>query len=232
MARIIKEQEHTVKRNEILDAAQQLVTSKGYEQMTIQDILDTLHISKGALYHYFSSKLALLEALVARMQDEIEQLLLPLIHDPNKPALSKLQCFFSILMQWKTAQKPFLLALTRVWYTDDNALVRQKVRAVMLQRLAPLLTEIIQQGIQEGTLTTAYPDEAGVVVLSLALDLGDRLAGFLLTHASMQSELARVKRIIDAYTDALERVLGMPSASFQLADTPTLQTWFASSDNI
>ena len=56
MARILKEEEHTAKRNEILDAALQLVYSKGYEKMTIQDILDQLQISKGAFYHYFDSK--------------------------------------------------------------------------------------------------------------------------------------------------------------------------------
>ena len=65
MPRIVKE--HAVRRNEILDLAQQLVYTKGYEQMTIQDILDGLQISKGAFYHYFDSKHAVLEAVVERM---------------------------------------------------------------------------------------------------------------------------------------------------------------------
>ena len=80
MTRIVKE--HTVRRNEILDVAQRLVTTRGYEQMTIQDILDELQIAKGTLYHYFDSKRALLEALIERAQGEIEQMLIPLVHDP------------------------------------------------------------------------------------------------------------------------------------------------------
>jgi AcrR family transcriptional regulator len=48
MARIVKEEEYAARRNEILDAAQRLVYTKGYEHMTIQDILDDRHISKGA----------------------------------------------------------------------------------------------------------------------------------------------------------------------------------------
>ena len=67
MARILKEEEYTVKRNEILDVAQRLIYTKGYEQMTIQDMLDDLQISKGAFYHYFDSKQAVLEALVERI---------------------------------------------------------------------------------------------------------------------------------------------------------------------
>ena len=64
MARIVKEEEYVEKRNEILAVAQRLVYTKGYEQMTIQDMLDELQISKGAFYHYFGSKQALLEALI------------------------------------------------------------------------------------------------------------------------------------------------------------------------
>jgi len=53
MPRVIKEEDYAARRNGILDAARQLVYTKGYEQMSIQDILDALKISKGAFYHYF-----------------------------------------------------------------------------------------------------------------------------------------------------------------------------------
>ena len=75
--------EFTVKRNEILDVAQRLVYSKGYEQMTIQDILDGVQISKGAFYHYFRSKQDLLDAMIGHMIEEGENLILPIIQDPG-----------------------------------------------------------------------------------------------------------------------------------------------------
>src|SRR5438093_12568621 len=105
MARIVKE--YAVRRNEILDVAQQLVETKGYEQMAIQDILDDLQISKGAFYHYFDSKPALLEAIIERMLQEVEQLLVPIVHDPQLPALEKFQRFFAVSAGWKTARKEF-----------------------------------------------------------------------------------------------------------------------------
>ena len=58
MARTVKEQEYAEKRNEILDAAQRLVYTKGYERMTIQGILADLQISSGAFYHYFDLSLS------------------------------------------------------------------------------------------------------------------------------------------------------------------------------
>ena len=90
MVRKRKQDEHTAKRNEILDAALQLVYTKGYEQMSIQDILDALQISKGAFYHYFNSKGELLEGLINRMIDQALLMLQPIEQDQSLPAIEKL----------------------------------------------------------------------------------------------------------------------------------------------
>ncbi len=147
-----------VRRNQILDTALRLVYTKGYEQMTIQDILDNLQISKGAFYHYFNSKAAVLEALVERIVDEVEPLLLSIVQDPHLSALEKFQRFFDTTARWKTDRKDLMLGLMRMWYADENAIVRQKVFASTLKRVSPLLAEIAHQGVQEGVFTTSYPD--------------------------------------------------------------------------
>ena len=59
MARIVNKEEYEIRRNEILDAAQRLIYTKGYDQMSIQDILAESHISKGAFYHYFELQASL-----------------------------------------------------------------------------------------------------------------------------------------------------------------------------
>lgn len=227
MARIVKE--HTIRRNEILDVAQRLVYTKGYEQMAIQDILDELQIAKGTFYHYFDSKQALLEALIERMLETVEQILLSIVHDPHLPALEKFQHFMNSMSRWKIAQKAFLLALLRVWYTDDNAFVRQKLRAGTITRITPLMTVIIRQGIREGVLTTSYPDQVGEVVLSLAQDLGETLGWLLLSFDPQRDDLERAESTVAVYTDAIERVLGAPKGSLELADTEILKEWFFSS---
>src|SRR5450759_3823918 len=145
MVRIVKEP--TLRRNEILDSAQRLVYTKGFDQMTIQDILDDLHISKGAFYHYFDSKPALLDALLDRMKQEAEGVVMPIFHDPGRNALEKLQDIFDTGARWKTSRKTYVLALLHGWYSDDNAIVRQKQMASLTQWMAPLLTEVIRQGL-------------------------------------------------------------------------------------
>jgi len=230
MARTVKEQEYAEKRNEILDAAQRLVYTKGYERMTIQGILADLQISSGAFYHYFDTKPAVLEALVERMQQEAEQPLLSIVHDPSLPALEKLRRFFATLENSRTAQKTFLAGLARVWYADDNAIVRQKVDEAIIQRRTPMLAVIVRQGIQESVFRTAYPDQVGRVILSLSLGLGSALARLLLSIEQADDK----QRIMDdivatygAYTDAIERVLGAPSGFLDRLDLDTVRAWFA-----
>ena len=228
MARIVKEEAYAVKRNEILDVAQRLVYTKGYEQMTIQDMLDDLQISKGAFYHYFDSKQELLEALVERLGEEVVQLLLPIVHDPVLPALDKFRRYLATLNRWKVGQKAFFLALLRVWFTDDNAIVRQKLRTAAIRETAPLLTEIIRQGIQEGVMTANYPDQVGEVIASLSQDAGEAIGVLLLSFDPERDDMQRVERTITVYTDAFERILGVPAGSLTLVDDQILKEWFIS----
>jgi AcrR family transcriptional regulator len=228
MARIVKEEKFAARRNEIITVAQRLVYTKGYEQMAIQDILDELHISKGAFYHYFGSKVALLEALIEKMKEEALQLIIPIVEDPHLPTLEKIQRFFDTAARWKTARKTYILSLVRVWYADENAIVRQKVLTKVIIETAPLLTGIIRQGIQEGILNTPFPDQAGEIVLFLMQSLGDAFIPLLLSGETKGDEFQRTESLVAAYTDALERILGAPTGSLQLIDTATLKEWVPS----
>jgi AcrR family transcriptional regulator len=227
MARVVKEDKYNVRRNEILESAQRFVYTRGYEKMAIQDILDNLQISKGAFYHYFTSKQALLEALIERMMLDAEQVLTPIVHDPNLPALVKFQGFFDTIARWKTARKDFILALLQGWYSDGNAIVRQKVSAAGIKWYAPLLTEIICQGIREGVMNNPYPDQTGEVVLALMLGMGDAMAGLFLPDGLYPGDLPHIQAMLASYGDALERILGTPPGSIQFVDTAILEEWVA-----
>lgn len=231
MARPVKEHEYRVKRSAILDATRRLVQTRGYEQMAIQDIVDDLQISKGAFYHYFGSKQALLEALIDHLLDEGEQLLIAITRDSTCSALEKLQCFFVQLAQWKTAQKETFLGFLRVWYADENALVRHKLHEARIKRITPWLAAIIRQGLEEGSFLTDYPDEAGQVVVSLLNDHGNRLAELLLSGQFGPEQFSHVERTVAVYTEAIERVLGAPGHSLQLLGVATLKAWFSSTQN-
>jgi TetR/AcrR family transcriptional repressor of nem operon len=227
MARKVKAEDYISRRNEILDAALTLVYTKGYEQMSIQDILDALKISKGAFYHYFDSKQALLDGLIERMLDEAELVLRPIVEAKDLSAVEKMQRYLDTGGRWKVAQKAFMMNLFRVWHTDSNILVRQKQETAAMKRIAPMLSEIIRQGIAEGTFTTKFPDQFGSMILGLSRGIEGALAELLLAEEPPPDALHKLEAIIGAYSESFERILGAPAGSMPLGDIEVLKEWLA-----
>lgn len=223
MPRVIKE--HAERRNEIIAVTQRLVYTKGFDQMTIQDILDETQISKGAFYHYFDSKQQLLEALIEHMQLEAEQFIIPIVQDTQLPALEKLQRLMDAAAQWKTTRKDYILALMRVWYADQNAIVRQKVQAALVKQTAPFFTAIVQQGVREGVFSTSFPEHIGEIILTVLQGMGETFVDFLILRDPESEDIPELTKKVAAYTDALERILGAPTGSIKLMDHETIVAW-------
>jgi len=227
VSRSVKAHEHAEKRNTILDVAQRYITTKGYEQMTTQDLLEALQISRGAFYHYFESKQALLMALVERIGEQAEQLVLPIVSSREMPAQDKLLRFFAVLDQSKRENLDLLFAFMRVWYADENALFRQKLYLARIKRLAPWLSQIIREGVAEGVFTAPYPDQAARMILSLLEDLGYATVELLLVEKGERPDISRLVQLGEATADALERVLGMKPGGLWQSWSEDLSRWQA-----
>ena len=225
MPRVVKEEDYAARRNEILDVARKLVYTKGYEQMSIQNILDALKISKGAFYHYFDSKQSLLDGLIERMLDDAEQVLRPIVDAKDLSAIEKMRRYFDTAGRWKVAQKKFMLDLFRVWRADANAIMRQKQEVASIKRIAPMLTEIIRQGIDEGVFSTKYPEQFGNIFVGLSHGFEDKLVELLLTDHPPPDAVQQLEALIGAYSDSVERILGAPSGSLPLGNIATMKEW-------
>lgn len=231
MARTLNPQEHAIKRSEILDAAQRLIYTKGYESMAIQDILDLLNMSKGAFYHYFSSKQDLLEAFTERMMNEGIRVLSPILEDPGLDPIGKLEAYFQSGAAWKAQNKAAVTQMVRIWYADENALVRQKMLARAKERVIPLLARLIQEGIDHGDFNTPNSYQAAHFMILMQQSLGDALAAAMLRHppwqdpAQREADWANIKASSKAYSDAVERLLGAAPGSIHLIDIESLKHW-------
>jgi AcrR family transcriptional regulator len=224
----------TVRRDEILLSARKLILTKGYEQMTIQDILNDLNIAKGTIYHYFDSKQALLEAFIQQIQHETEKPFRPILDDPQKNPVEKLQGFFDVLDTLRAANINEVVRLARIWYKDENTVVREKVNAAVIRQRAPLLNQIVRQGIVQGIFSTAYPDHAGEIILSLLQAMGNTHIHLLFSMEQGLDEPSGIEQIIAthaAYMDAVEHVLGAPANSLYRLDPALVSAWVAAFKN-
>jgi AcrR family transcriptional regulator len=225
MARTVDAAAHARRRDHFLDVAQQLIESKGYEQMSIQDVLNEAGTSRGAFYHYFGSKQELLSAVVDRFGAVMASVLEPTVSDPGLSAVDKLHQVFVELTARKDREREALVRTLRVWYSDGNARVRQKARVGIIDRLTRVLRDIVGQGLREGAFEIPDPDLTSRVLATLIQDLNDDLADQFFAYEARAVDMAAVERTVVAYTGAFERILGIPAGSI-VVDMATFRAWF------
>ena len=84
--------EETVKL--ILDVATHLFVEKGYDATSLQDIINETNLSKGAIYHHFSSKEEIFEAIFHRIGEENTSALAKVRDDKSLNGLEKMRSIF------------------------------------------------------------------------------------------------------------------------------------------
>ena len=227
MARTVNHAHRTVRRDAFIDAAQRLIASKGYEQMSVQDVLDALDASRGAFYHYFDSKVALLEAVIERMVVEASARIDHILADADVSALAKLGRLLTDIADYKNERQDVVRGFVQVWLSDDNVLVRDKLRRLTVARLTPLLATIVRQGCAEGTFSVSSADETARVLVSLLLGLNELASELFLSRQAGTITLDEVEHSVSAYLEAFERILGVPAGSLP-RQSRTLREWFGS----
>jgi AcrR family transcriptional regulator len=214
--------------NQILDMAQSLFLQKGYDATSVQEIIDAVGIAKGTFYYYFRSKLELLDAMVDRMVRQQIAETESWLADSQLDAVGKLVQIFRRANTWKLQRKEFLLDLLRVMYRPDNAILRERLRHKSIAAVTPLLAQIIQQGVVEGSFDVEDPEEKAAVVLHMGQAFSDAMAQALLTDPRDPELLDRMERKARAYERSVERVLGAPPDSLDLFSTDGLAQWLTS----
>jgi hypothetical protein len=150
----------------------------------------------------------------------------PVVENPDLPATDKLRALFAGIAAWKTARKELLIALMEVWLSDHNAIVREKFRRVVVDRLTPVMASIIRQGQAERVFTVTSPEEAARVFVAFLLSLNQSTTELYMDRQAGRISLEDVRRALDAQVEALERVLGAPAGSLTLVDETVIHAWF------
>ncbi|HET7419479.1 MAG TPA: TetR/AcrR family transcriptional regulator [Candidatus Dormibacteraeota bacterium] len=226
MARTLNVEVHTVRREVFVDAATRLMQVKGWEQTSVQDLLDATEASRGAFYHYFDSKQSLLEAVIERMVDAGLGAVAPVVESHELAAAPKLKALFGGIARWKSAQKALVLALLQTWLSDDNAVVREKFRHRLAPRLTPMLAKIIAQGIKEGMFKVTSSEDTARIFVTLLLGFQDIATDLFIARQTGAIGYEAVRDTVVSFNDAFERILGAPRGSIDLADEAVLQEWF------
>ncbi|MDD7289804.1 MAG: TetR/AcrR family transcriptional regulator [Clostridiales bacterium] len=136
-------------RGRIVSAAWQLFYEQGYENTTVEEIIETSQTSKGSFYHYFDGKDALLSTLSDLFDEKYEALQETM--DPAMPAMDKLLFLNSELFRMieNSVSMDLLARLlsTQLVTNGEKHLLNHK------RTYYRLLRKIIAQGQEAGELS-------------------------------------------------------------------------------
>ena len=226
MPRTIDHAARATRSDAFVDVAQQLIQTKGYERMSIQDVLDKADASRGAFYHYFDSKEALLEAVVDRMVDGALAAVAPVVDDATMNATEKFRRVFDGMAQFKLARVDLVMAILESWLSDENALLREKFGRTLVTKLGPLLTKIVAQGEAEGVFSVSRADATSRVLVALLWAANQTASQLYVARRAKSVGYEEVEAILTAFWSALERILGAPDGSLIVFDRALIRQWF------
>jgi len=200
---------HDVRLNEILDVSEKLFATKGYERTTVNDILDGVCIGKGTFYHYFKSKEEVMDAVIARianMAKDISQAV------AGMSGLSAHEKFIKVFSD----QAGQYDGIVEQLHHDDNSAMHLKSLTETILAITPALTQIIEQGVEEGVYHTPYPQESFEFLFTGAQ--------FLLDPGLFKWSPEELFQKLKAFIYIIETVLGTEKGLFnfmyQMNDIP------------
>ena len=127
-----------VTRQALLDAAVALVSEKGHDRISVQELTERARVATGTYYNYFNSKqevyVAVAEAIQLRLKEQLDVLREP-VHDPAMMVALTLKYYFRHAVD----NQEWLLFTRCVGLTE-----------MMLRPSAPQLQEDIERGVKAG----------------------------------------------------------------------------------
>lgn len=145
--------EVTVER--ILDVSQRLFLEKGYENTTIQDIVDELGgLTKGAVYHHFKSKEEIMDAVGDRMFFSNN----PFEAVRGRTDLNGLQKLQEAVRLNQSDEERVRLTAQSIPIAKSPRLLQEMIVSNR-KVLTPYFLELIEEGNRDGSMHTAYPRE-------------------------------------------------------------------------
>ncbi len=198
--RVVKEA--NVRKSEILDVAELLFGTKGFDGTSTTDILNMVGIARGTLYYHFKSKEDILDAIIERMTCSLVAKANEIAGKKDVPVLQRL----TLMMLALNVNNDLGHEIMEQVHKPQNALMHQKMQTRLLAGINPIITALIEEGIAQGICQTDHPAEVAEMTLLYSNTAFDDLVAY--------SEEERQRKIA-AFIYNLERLLGMERESLR-----------------
>ena len=228
MPRVVKHPD--IRRAELLDRAAALFVQRGYENVSLNDLIADAGVSKGAFYHWFPSKDALVAALAERSARgafaAVEDALAGCDGDALDRLNAVLRAGFDINL---TMSGPEQLAAMVSLLRPDNAHLYGRILSVEQALYRPLLTRLISEGVTAGVFDTFDPEGVADMIYGLAARTNSNIV-----EVSQAADEPARERAIGVLTTrfrlhglAIDRILGLPDGSITTLERTQVEAMVA-----
>jgi AcrR family transcriptional regulator len=174
----ISEARRAAQRRRILDAATACFERSGLDAASMHDVVDESGMSAGAIYRYFDSKHAIIDAVALERHEREREMLAAALTGGSEDLSGAVRRFLSDWFDWiaDPDEARRRRVTVHVW---ANAQHDPRLRRIVAQGLAPLqdVTDLLAEARSRGLLDAAV-DPASLARALLAL-----VQGFLLQRA-------------------------------------------------
>lgn len=191
------------KKEQILDMAFSLFIEKGYDNTSISDILSKLDIARGTLYYHFESKEAIMDAIIERSAKSIVEEAQSIVLKKELSAYEKIFALFSGTSMKRMSGGDLIIDYLN---QPQNALFHEKSNRSVIQKITPILGDIIKEGVDEGSFTNDFPYESAELILTMIMGFMD-----VTFEAIDENDL---NRRLEGLLYNMERMLGAKEGSF------------------
>ena len=210
------------RRGQLIETAERLFYTNGYERTSVQDILDEMHFSKGGFYHHFDSKLSLLEAICETRAAETCEAARAWLEKEGLSASEKLSGVFRASALWHNGSPGFVSLLIGVAYREDGALMRERMKSCQLNGMQDIVARLLREGRDAGEFYADDIEGTASLLLRLYMQFTDEIAYMLSRENDVSALGERMTRKLWLYRDAIERVLIAPTGSIVLFEAQDL----------
>ena len=228
MPRVIKHPD--IRRAELLDRATALFVQHGYDNVSLNDLIAAVGVSKGAFYHWFPSKDELITALAERSARDQFAAIEEAIARCGGTALDRLnallQAGFDVKMRMGA---PEHLAAMVSLLRPENAHLYGRIVAVSEDLVRPLLARVISDGVREGVFRTFDADGVADMILGLSARVNANVVQIV--DAADQSARDHAVDVLSSRLElhglAVDRILELPDGSLNVLDRAQVETMIA-----
>ena len=181
------------RKQELLQIAYRMFISRGYENTSVDEIIEEADIAKGTYYYYFETKEQMLEEVIGMMIDQ-EMEAAGRILQAEIPVPQKIIGMISSLRPTQE-ERPIEGALMQ----PENIVMHEKIRQKIVEMAVPLLSKVVEEGIGQGIFACD--------------NIAERVRMLLVISSSTFDEGCYTERDIEVFIDMTEKLLGAESGT-------------------